>query len=35
MVPPLVALDPVIDAAASVAETVGSTAMVVKLVSVP
>ena len=35
MVPPLVALDPVIVAAAEVAEIVGSTAIVVKLVSVP
>ncbi len=35
MVPPLVALDPVMDVATAVAETVGSTAIVVKLVSVP
>ena len=35
IVPPLVALDPVIDAAAEVDETVGSMAIVVKFVSVP
>jgi hypothetical protein len=35
IVPPLVALDPVMEAGTAVAETVGSTAIVVKLVSVP